>query len=121
LRNQKPKSTFLDEIDDPHGDYSRAGAAGYERGPQYPSTMEDVRKHDAEVRGLLKDYTNPERVSSSSAPRQESSSSTPPKETNEGTHTCEHDVKSKTPRKNRKRKNNRESGKWPLAKGRPKA
>jgi hypothetical protein len=80
LINQKPKSTFLDEIDDPHGDYSRAGAAGYERGPQYPYTMKDVRKHDAEVRGLLDDYTRPERASSSSAPRQESSSSTPPKE-----------------------------------------
>jgi hypothetical protein len=48
VRNQKPKSTFLDEIDDSHGDYSRAGAAGYDRGPQYPYTMEDVRKYDAE-------------------------------------------------------------------------
>jgi hypothetical protein len=34
-RNQKQKSTLLDEIDDPHGDYARAGAAGYDKGPQY--------------------------------------------------------------------------------------
>ena len=92
--NQKPKSTLLDEIDDPHGEYVvRAGAEGYERGPQYPYTMEDVRKHDAEVMGLLDDYTHPGRASSSSAPRQESSSSTPPKETSGSVHTCEHGVK----------------------------
>ena len=64
VRNQKPKSTFLDEIDDPHGEYVRAGAEGYERGPQFPYTMEDVRRHDAEVKGLLDEYTHPVNVMS---------------------------------------------------------
>ncbi len=55
--NRKLQSTFLDEIDDPHGDYVRAGAAGHERGPQYPYTMEDVRRHDAEVKGKAEGNT----------------------------------------------------------------
>ncbi len=84
--NRKPKSTFLDEIDDPHGDYARAGASGHDRGPQYPYTLEDVKKHDSEVKGLLSDYTNPDHASSSSVPRQESVSSAPPAETNEKVH-----------------------------------
>ncbi len=52
--NRSSKSTFLDEIDDPHGELSRAGAAGYEneKGPKYPYTEEDVRKHAAFVKGL---------------------------------------------------------------------
>ena len=95
MRSQKPKSTFLDDIDDPRGDYARAGAEGYDRGPQYPYTMADVRRHDAEVKGLLDEFTHPERASSISAPRQESSSSTPPKETSEGANTCVHGVKTK--------------------------
>ena len=105
MRNQKPKSTFLDDIDDPRGDYARAGAEGYDRGPQYPYTKEDVRRHDAEVKGLLDEYTHPERASSISAPRQESSSSTQPRLMSEGVHMCEHGVKSNTPRKTKKRKN----------------
>jgi hypothetical protein len=67
--NRKLQSTFLDEIDDPHGDYARAGAAGYDRGPQYPYKRRMyVRRHDAEVWGLVSWDTNPERASSSSAP-----------------------------------------------------
>ena len=105
MRNQKPKSTFLDDIDDPRGDYARAGAEGYDRGPQYPWTMEDVRKHDAEVMGLSDELTHPQRASSSPALRMESSSTTPPKETKGGVHTCGHGVKTKPLRKTRKRKN----------------
>ena len=104
VRNQKPKSTFLDDIDDPRGDYARAGAEGYDRGPQYPYTMADVRRHDAEVKGLLDEYTHPERASSISAPRQESSSSSPPKETSGKVQKCGHGVKTKPPRKSNKRK-----------------
>ncbi len=85
--NRKLQSTFLDEIDDPHGDYVRAGAAGHDRGPQYPYTMEDVRRHEAEVKGLESWNTNLERASSSSVPRQESSSSAPLAESNENIHT----------------------------------
>jgi hypothetical protein len=70
--NRSSKSTFLDEIDDPHGDYNRAGAAGYDKGPEYPYTMEDVRRHDAEVKGLRSKYTNLRSASSSSVPRQDS-------------------------------------------------
>ena len=62
MRNQKPKSTFLDDIDDPRGDYARAGAEGYDLGPQYPWTREDVRRHDAEVMGLSDELTHPQRV-----------------------------------------------------------
>ncbi len=106
--NRKLQSTFLDEIDDPHGDYVRAGVAGHDRGPQYPYTMEDVRRREAEVKGLVSRNTNLERASSSSVPRQESSSSAPPAETNTNIHTCEHGVKLKKPRKSKKRKNLRE-------------
>ncbi len=97
---------LLDEIDDPHGDYVRAGAAGYDRGPEYPWTLEDVRRHEAEIKGLESWNANLERASSSSIPRQESLSSSPPDKTN--IRTCEHGVKSKKPRKSKKRKNLRE-------------
>jgi hypothetical protein len=60
--NRKFKATFLDEIDDPHGDNVRAEASGYERAPQYPYTMEDVRRHDAEVNELMSNYTHPDRL-----------------------------------------------------------
>jgi hypothetical protein len=103
--NRKLKSTCLDVIDDPHGDYARAGTSGHDRGPQYPYTMEDIRRPDAEVEQLLSNYTHPDRVSSSSVPRQESSSSAPPAETNEKVHTCVHRLKYKKPRKSKKRKN----------------
>ena len=105
VRNQKTKSTFLDDIDDPRGDYARAGAEGHDRGPQYPYTMADVRRHDAEVDRLMDEYTYPGRASSSSAPRQESSSSAPPKETSGKVQKCGHGVKTKPPRKSNKRKN----------------
>ncbi len=75
---------------------------------KYPWTMEDVRRHDAEGKGMGSWNTNPEHVSSSFAPRQESSSSAPPAETNKNLHTCEHGVKTLKPRKSRKRKNLRE-------------
>ncbi len=61
--NRKSKSTLLDEIDDPHGDYVRAGAAGYDRSPEYPWTWEDVRKHEAQVKRLESGNANPERAS----------------------------------------------------------
>ncbi len=100
--NRKLQSTLLDEIDDPHGDYVRAGAAGYDRSPEYPWTLEDVRRHEAEVKGLESWNANLERASSSSIPRQGSSSSAPPAESNK------HGVKTLKPRKSRKRKNLRE-------------
>jgi hypothetical protein len=103
VRDKKPKSTFLDDIDDPRGDYVRAGAKGYERGPQYPYTMEDVRRHDAEVTGTLNDYTHPEHASSSSAHRQMSSSN-PPKLLSEEANTCVHGVKTKKKKECKKRK-----------------
>jgi hypothetical protein len=71
--------------------------------------MEDVRRHEAEVKGLESWKTNHERASSSFVPRQESSSSEPPAESNENIHTCEHGVKSLKTGKSRKRKNLRES------------
>ncbi len=86
--------------------YVRAGASGYERASQIASPgWEDVRRHDAEVNGLLSNYTHPDRASSSSVARQESSSSDPPAETNQKGHTCKHGVKTKKPRKCKKRKN----------------
>jgi hypothetical protein len=99
-RNLKP--TLLDEIDDPHGDYIRARATGYEN-PLVSPGWEDVGRHDEEVNQLLSTYTHPERASSSSASRpksfitlmNESSSKSPPVETNEKGHTCKHGVKTK--------------------------
>jgi hypothetical protein len=104
-RNLKP--TLLDEIDDPHGDYIRARATGYEN-PLVSPGWEDEGKHDDEVKYLSSAYTHPERASSSSVPRpksfitlmNESSSPSPPVETN----TCEHGVKTKKKKKCKKRK-----------------
>ena len=67
------KSTLLDEIEDPHGDYIRARATGYEN-PLVSPGWEDVGRHDDEVKDLLSAYTHPERSSSSSAPDQNRSS-----------------------------------------------
>ena len=50
--NRQLQSTLLDEIDDPHGDYVRARARGHEQVLQYPWTTEDVRRHEAENKGL---------------------------------------------------------------------
>ncbi len=69
--NRKLKSTLLDEIDDPHSDYRRARATGYEN-PLVSPEWEDVGKHDDEVNELLSAYTHPERASSSSAARPKS-------------------------------------------------
>jgi hypothetical protein len=119
--NRSSKSTFLDEIDDPHGDYSRAGAAGYDKGPEYPYTMEDVRRHDAEVKGLRSEYTNLGSASSSSVPRQESSSSTLPADTSRNIHACEHGVKTLKPRKAEKGRTFAKPKKWRPKRGRQKA
>ncbi len=43
--NRRPKSNLLDVIEDPHGDYARARATGYEN-PLVFSGWEDVGKHD---------------------------------------------------------------------------
>ncbi len=103
--NRSSKPTFLDEIDDPHGELIRAGAAGYDRAPEYPWTWDDVRRHEARVKGLELENANPERASSSSVPRQGSSSLSPPDETNKRVHTCEHGVKVLKPRKIGKKRN----------------
>ncbi len=97
--NRRLKSNFLDEIDDPHGDYRRARATGYEETLVSPG-WENISKHDDEVNALLSTYTHPERASSSSVARIESSSSTLPTETN----TCKHGVKTKKQKKCKKRK-----------------
>jgi hypothetical protein len=103
--NRKLKASFLDEIDDPHGDYIRAGASGYDRASDIVSPgWENIRKHDDEVNELITNYTHPDRASSSSVARQESSSSAPRAETNEKGHTCKHGVKTKKPRKCKKKK-----------------
>jgi hypothetical protein len=81
--NRSAKTMLLDEIDDPHGDYARAGAAGYDKEPAYPWTKEDVIKHENEVKGVESWDAYPEQGSSSSDPRQELSCSSPPAGTKE--------------------------------------
>jgi hypothetical protein len=78
---------------------------GHEQVLQYPWTKEDVRRHEAEGKGLESWNTNLERASSSSVPRQGSSSSSPPAETNKRIHMCEHGVKALKPRNNGKQRN----------------
>jgi hypothetical protein len=89
------------------GEPNRAEAAGYEKekGPTYPYTEEDVRKHAAFVKGLSSEYTDLASSSPSYESPQRSSSSTQPVKTKEQIHTCEHGVKTLNPRKNGKKRN----------------
>ena len=104
--NRKQKATFLDEIDDPHYDYQKVRATGYEESFVSPG-WEDEYKRDEEIK-MSSASTYPERASSSSVTRpksfitmmSESSNSSPPIETN----TCEHGVKMKKKKKCKKRK-----------------
>jgi hypothetical protein len=82
--NRSAKTTLLDEIEDPHGDYARAGAAGYDKEPAYPWTKEDVIKYENEVKGGKSQNEYPKQGSPSSDPRQELSCSSPPAGTNKG-------------------------------------
>ncbi len=71
--NRKLKANLLDEIDDPHGDYRRTEAPGYDRASDIVSPgWENVRMHDAEANKLLSNCTHPERASSSSVARPKS-------------------------------------------------
>ncbi len=50
--NRPSKTMLLDEVDDPQGEYARAGAAGYDKEPAYPWTKEDVIRHENQVKGV---------------------------------------------------------------------
>ena len=92
-------ASFLDDIDDPHGDYRRARATGYEETGVSPG-WEITSKHGGEVNAPLSTYTRPERASSSSTARSESPRFYQPTEKN----TCRHGVKTKKQKKCKKRK-----------------
>ena len=57
--NRSAKTTLLDEIEDPHGDYAKAGAAGYDKEPASPWTKEDVIKYENEVKGVSHRMSTP--------------------------------------------------------------
>ena len=97
--NRSAKTMLLDEIDDPHGDYARAGAAGYDKEPAYPWTKEDVIKHENEIKGVKSQNAYPEQGSSSSDPRQELSYSSPPAGTSGRKGKGKRGVNAKKPRK----------------------
>ncbi len=103
--NRSSKPTFLDEIDDPHGDYVRAGASGYDQGPAYPWTKEDVRKYENQVKEQEPGIANPERGSPSSVSQQGLSISLPSAETEEKEHKGKRGVSAKKSRKIKKKRN----------------
>ena len=103
--NRSSKTTLLDEIDDPHGDYVRAGASGYDQGPAYPWTKEDVRRYVNQVKELESGIAHPERGSPSSISLQVPSISPPPAGTKENERKDERGVNERKPRKIKKKRN----------------
>ena len=105
--DRSSKTMFLDEIDDPNGEYARAGAAGYDQGPAYPWTKEDVRRYEDQVRERESGIAHPERGSSSSVSLQgpPSTSSPPPTGTNEKGHKGKRGASARKPRKIKKKRN----------------